>query len=184
MPRHKALAAGDHVLVVEDDATLAALLARALRGRRYLVETAASLQQALEIIGAWRPHAAIVDLRLGRESGLELIPLLVKKHAGIRILVLTGYASIATAVQAIKLGASDYLAKPADVKDVLAALTGDRALTPAAQASDTPSVRRLEWEHIQRVLAEHDGNISETARILGMQRRTLQRKLAKRPVKR
>jgi two-component system, response regulator RegA len=182
MAEAESIAHGNRVLVVEDDATVAALLGRALRKHRYLVETAASVGQALELAGAWRPQAAIVDLRLNGESGLGLLPVLTRELPGIRIVVLTGYASIATAVQAIKLGASDYLTKPADVTDILAALSGERVRPAQEPPTDMPSIRRLEWEYIQKVLAENDGNVSETARVLGIQRRTLQRKLAKRPV--
>lgn len=173
----------DRVLIVEDDATAASLLARALRGRGYLAETAASVEQALAVSASAPLKAAIVDLRLDKDSGLRLVPELVSRHPGIRVLVLTGYASVATAVQAIKMGATDYLAKPAGVTEILRALGVD-PLHPGGEAPlERPSFRRFEWEYIQRVLAEHDGNVSKTARILGMPRRTLQRKLAKRPAK-
>jgi two-component system response regulator RegA len=108
---------------------------------------------------------------------------LVSRHPGIRILVLTGYASVTTAVQAIKMGATDYLAKPAAVSEILGVLTGEGTRPVRNPSVGRPSVRRFEWEYIQKVLAEHNGNISETARALGIQRRTLQRKLAKRPTK-
>jgi two-component system response regulator RegA len=125
----------------------------------------------------------VVDLRLATDSGLRLIPPLIAAHPGIRILLLTGYASIATAVEAIKLGAVHYLPKPAGVDDILQAL-GRSEGDPDAPAPEEPmSVDRLEWEHIQKVLAENDGNLSATARALKMHRRTLQRKLAKRPVR-
>ncbi len=175
--------AGDRLLIVEDDSTAAALLARALGKRGYLVETAASVRQALQASAAGLLQAAIVDLRLDRESGLELVPPLVGQHPGIRIVVLTGYASVATAVQAIKMGASDYLAKPVGVTEILEALKGSRLHALRNRPLERPSIRRLEWEYIQKVLADHEGNISKTARALGMQRRTLQRKLAKRPSK-
>jgi two-component system, response regulator RegA len=175
--------AGARVLIVEDDATAVALLARALRKHDYLVATATSVEEALQVSEGWRPQAAIVDLRLGRDSGLRLVPVLVSKHPGIRILMLTGYASVTTAVQAIKMGATDYLAKPVDVAEILEVLTGGRVQAPHDATLSRPSVRRFEWEYIQKVLAEHDGNVSRTARALGMQRRTLQRKLAKHPTK-
>lgn len=174
---------GCRVLVVEDDAVVASLLARTLRARRYAVEIAHSGKRARELAAEFNPQAAILDLKLEDESGLDLIPALATAHEGIRIIMLTGYASIATAVQAIKLGASDYLAKPVDIEELLAVLSGSRTLSIEPAQTDVPSLRRLEWEHIQRVLAEHDGNISETARALGIQRRTLQRKLAKHPVR-
>ncbi|HTT06072.1 MAG TPA: response regulator [Steroidobacteraceae bacterium] len=172
----------DRVLIVEDDPTAAMLLARSLRRHGYEAQTAASVQEALEHSAVCNPTAAIVDLRLGRESGLALVPQLAARHSGIRILVLTGYASIATAVQAIKLGASDYLTKPAQLTEILTALRGTRPaqLQPPL---NRPSARRFEWEYIQQVLAEQEGNVSATARVLGMQRRTLQRKLAKKPAR-
>lgn len=170
------------VLIVEDDPTAAMLLARSLRRHGYRVEAAASVQQALERSALCNPTAAIVDLRLGRGSGLALVPLLVQQYPGIRILVLTGYASITTAVQAIKLGATDYLAKPAQLREILTALRGARPIELQPELN-RPSPRRFEWEYIQQVLAEQEGNISATARALGVQRRTLQRKLAKKPVR-
>jgi two-component system response regulator RegA len=117
---------------------------------------------------------------LGEENGLSLLEPLLQRRPGLKVLLLTGYASIATAVEAIKLGASDYLAKPVDTAAVLAAL----GLVERAQAREPEqplALNRVQWEHIQRVLRDHDGNISATARALGMHRRTLQRKLGKRP---
>ncbi len=177
--------AGLRTLLVEDDETAAALLARALRRHGFEVQATGSVAQALTLSAHWRPQAAVVDLRLQQESGLTLIPSLVRQQPDIRILMLTGYASIATAVQAIKLGATDYLAKPAPIAEIVAALRGRGAVaaTQSATVSNRPSVRRFEWEYIQQVLAEHGGNISETARALRMQRRSLQRKLAKRPAR-
>ena len=183
MPDSDADCDGMRVLLVEDDATAAMLLARALTRHGYQVQTAATIREAVERAAHWSPRAAIIDLRLGAESGLTLVPLLVQRDPGIRILVLTGYASIATAVRAIKLGATDYLAKPAEVSEIVAALRGGRATATEAPLLSRPSPRRFEWEYIQQVLAEQSGNISATARVLGMQRRTLQRKLAKRPTR-
>lgn len=170
------------LLLVDDDATLRAVLARALERRGFRVRTAQSAEEALELARALPPAYAVVDLKMSGMSGLALVPELRALNADMRILVLTGYASIATAVEAIKLGATHYLAKPADADEIVRALgraTGDADLAVEAEPL---SVDRLEWEHIQRVLAEHDGNISATARALKMHRRTLQRKLAKRPV--
>ena len=127
----------------------------------------------------------ILDLNLGGETSLNLIPILKKQLPEIRILILTGYASIATAVEAIKLGADNYLAKPADADEILSAMLASDGIKmePNESTSLEPmSVRRLEWEYIQRVLMENNGNISATARQLKMHRRTLQRKLQKRPV--
>lgn len=166
------------LLLVEDDAVFAGVLGRALGRYGYDTAHASDAVAALRMAGDMRPDAALVDLKLGQDSGLKLIPELMERCPGLRIVVLTGYASIATAVQAVKLGAVEYLAKPADVEDVVAALDGSR---PARAPDGIPSVRRLEWEHIQRVLHEHAGNVSAAARALGMHRRTLQRKLAKHP---
>jgi two-component system response regulator RegA len=175
--------AGERLLLVEDDVTAASLLSRVLRRQGYLVDTAASVEEALELSARGPLQAAIVDLRLGTESGLRLVPALVSGHPGIRLLILTGYASIATAVQAIKLGATNYLAKPVNVAEILKALGEDPMDATREAPSERPSLRRFQWEYIQNVLAEHDGNVSRAAKALGLQRRTLQRKLAKRPIK-
>jgi two-component system, response regulator RegA len=172
------------VLVVDDDERFAVTLAEALRRRGFDARVAHDVAAALDAARADPPDAAIVDLRLADEDGLTLLAPLRSAYPQMRIIVLTGYASIATAVKAIKLGADDYLAKPVTASSVADALgRGARASaggTPAAPA-EPMSPRRLEWEHIQRVLAENDGNVSATARTLRMHRRTLQRKLAKRP---
>jgi two-component system response regulator RegA len=178
------------ILLVEDDEVFARVIARALQHREYVVDHAAGLQGAVQAIAASEYAYAILDLNLGGETSLSLIAPLKEKNPDIRILILTGYASIATAVEAIKLGADNYLAKPADTDEILSALlVGDarEKPQPAETGSAEPvmepmSVRRLEWEHIQKVLKENDGNISATARQLKMHRRTLQRKLQKRPV--
>jgi two-component system response regulator RegA len=177
-------AAPRSVLVVDDDERFAATLAQALARRGFRTRVAHDVAAALDAVGTEPPDAAVVDLRLAHEDGLALLAPLRSAHPPMRIVVLTGYASIATAVKAIKLGADDYLAKPVTASAVAAALergarTG-RALETAAPA-EPMSPRRLEWEHIQRVLAENEGNVSATARILRMHRRTLQRKLAKKP---
>ena len=170
------------MLVVDDDTVFADTLARALSRRGHRVGVAHDGEAALDP-GLGPLDAVILDLRLAADSGLRLLPLLKAAHPDARILLLTGYASIATAVEAIKLGAVNYLAKPAGVEEILQAL-GRLDGDPAATLPETPmSVDRLEWEHIQKVLAEHDGNLSATARALKMHRRTLQRKLAKRPVR-
>jgi two-component system response regulator RegA len=171
------------VLLVEDDDTFRAVLSRALSRRGYRVCEATSAEQAAEVAAAESPGYAIVDLKLPGDSGLSAVTALKARLPRIRILVLTGYASVATAVEAIKLGAVHYLAKPADADQILDALHRDEGDAAIPVMSDPPSLARLEWEHIQRVLAEHDGNISATARTLRMHRRTLQRKLKKRPQK-
>lgn len=174
---------GWRLLVVDDDPVYAQALASSLRRRGHEVETAADAAAALEAVQGTSFDAVILDLRLATESGLHLITPMKAAWPQARILLLTGYASIATAVEAIKLGATHYLAKPAGVEEILAAL-GRAEGDADAELPEAPlSVDRLEWEHIQKVLAEHDGNLSATARALKMHRRTLQRKLAKRPVR-
>ena len=177
--------AGMSLLLVEDDDVFAHVIGRALRQRGLAVQHAATLDAATALLDEQDFDLAVLDLNLGGHSSLPLIPVLKARFTGIRILVLTGYASIATAVDAIKLGADNYLAKPADADEILAALGAEKSARLDDTAVREPmSVRRLEWEHIQKVLKENDGNISETARQLKMHRRTLQRKLQKRPVQR
>lgn len=173
------------VLIVDDDAAFRQALSRAFLRRGLLPLQAANAVEALQAVREQAPDACVLDLRIGQDSGLRLLPELLALAPDLDVVVLTGYASIATAVEAVKLGALDYLPKPADADEILAALRGEGGVDPGS-VQDTPpmSVDRLEWEHIQKVLAEHAGNISETARSLGMHRRTLQRKLQKRPVKR
>lgn len=171
------------ILIVDDDAAYAQALARALDRRGHAVDTEPEPEAALVRVAATDYDAVILDLKLGMDSGLRLVAPMKARRPRLRILLLTGYASIATAVEAIKLGAVHYLPKPAGVEEILAALSrevGDAEVPPAPAPM---SVERLEWEHIQLVLAEHGGNISATARALKMHRRTLQRKLAKRPVR-
>jgi len=173
----------ENLLLVEDDAVFANVITRALSNRGFDVRYADSTASAKSLMHNTHFQFAILDLNLGRETSLELIRPLTENNEGIRVLILTGYASIATAVEAIKLGATNYLAKPADIDEILAALMESNRDTETLEASQEPmSVRRLEWEHIQKVLNENNGNISATARQLKMHRRTLQRKLQKRPV--
>lgn len=174
------------ILLVEDDEVLAQVICRAMRQRGYEIKHAASLADAAVQMGEQIFDQTILDLNLNGHSSLPLIPELKALNPDMQILVLTGYASIATAVDAIKLGATNYLAKPADADEILAALVqnNDDHMDDTRTIQEPMSVRRLEWEHIQKVLRENDGNISETARQLKMHRRTLQRKLQKRPVAR
>ncbi len=174
------------LLLVDDDATFVQVLARALSSRGFRVLTAHTLAEALVLARQNNPRYCVLDLKLGEENGLRLIPELHTLIPDIRILLLTGYASIATAVEAIKRGAHDYLAKPVDADAVVRALldgADDDSDEPVEAPEQPLALRRLEWEHIQRILIECDGNISETARRLGMHRRTLQRKLNKHPVR-
>ncbi len=171
------------ILLVDDDPCFLEVLDKALRRRDFLVYCARNLNEAETIALENTLDYAVIDLKIDNESGLDCLPLLLKHHADIRMLILTGYSSISTAVSAIKAGAADYACKPLDVDDILDYLQGRKASTVEI-AEEPPSVERLQWEHIQRVLVANQGNISATARDLGMHRRTLQRRLQKRPVKR
>lgn len=171
------------LLLVDDDEIYCEVLGDALEKRNYTVSVAHNLADAMELACRVEPEYAVVDLRIGTESGLELVKKLSKLDENTRIIMLTGYASVATAVESIKLGAVHYLTKPATADEVVAALHRDEGDTTVTLSGQPLSVRRLEWEHLQKVLTEHNGNISAAARALNMHRRTLQRKLAKRPVK-
>jgi two-component system, response regulator RegA len=183
------------VLVVDDDDTYRTSLKRAFERRGFVVHTAASVAEAIEIVGSVTVSFASVDLRMPGVSGLELVRRLKELQPAPVVVVLTGYGSIATALEAVKLGAKDYLTKPADANDLLRAFEG--AAVPAASSGaalagggandgaaprEVPSLARVEWEHLNRVVADCGGNISQAARLLRMQRRSLQRKLAKYPV--
>lgn len=172
------------LLIVDDDEMFCHVLSRALTRRGFEVMVAHDADQALSIAVQFMPTMATLDLKLEHSSGLKLLPELLSAVPNCRIVVLTGYSSIATAVEAIKLGAINYLCKPADADDVMAAFEHSDADPNVELADNPPSINRITWEHIQKVLQEHDGNISATARALGMHRRTLQRKLQKRPVRR
>ncbi len=169
------------LLLVDDDPTFCQVLCHALEKRGFTVTVAHSVEQALPLVLSNPPEYAVVDLKMGGASGLTLVQSLHEIDPATRIVVLTGYASIATAVEAVKLGATQYLSKPANADEIVAAF-GHLARADTPLNAQPPSVERLEWEHIQRVLQEHQGNISATARALNMHRRTLQRKLSKRPV--
>ena len=167
------------VLIVDDDAIFRGRLARALESRGFDVRTAGDVPSGLALARQDSPELAVVDLRMPGGSGLELVKGLKEVDPATRIIVLTGYGSIATAVDATKLGATNYLPKPADADDILAAF--ERGAAPMSTTKDyqAPTLARAEWEHIQRVLADCGGNISEAARRLGIHRRSLQRKLQK-----
>ncbi|TNF33193.1 MAG: response regulator transcription factor [Gammaproteobacteria bacterium] len=171
------------VLLVDDDAVFLSVLARAFERRGYEVQQAGCVETAMTVASENPPEYAVVDLKMPGDSGLVLVKALKALDEQTRIVMLTGYSSIATAVEAIKLGATHYLSKPADADDIIAAFHKDEGDAQAPVSDNPLTVERLEWEHIQKVLAEHDGNVSATARALRMHRRTLQRKLAKRPVK-
>ncbi|SMP30777.1 two-component system, response regulator RegA [Roseibium denhamense] len=170
---------GQSLLIVDDDKPFQQRLARAMEKRGFETVTADGVQDAAAKITQTAPAFAIVDMRLEDGNGLDVIEMLRRKRPDSRAIVLTGYGNIATAVNAVKLGAIDYLAKPADPDDILAALS--RKPEDKAEPPENPmSADRVRWEHIQRVYELCDRNVSETARRLNMHRRTLQRILAKR----
>ncbi len=172
------------ILIADDDQLFLHTLATSLRKKGFNPVTADTIVKATALQQKHQPASAVVDLKIGSESGLRLIPLLRSFNPNIEIIVLTGYASIATAVSAIKLGAKDYLCKPVDTLQILSALNISKLPPDHEQCPVIPETRmpvyQLEWEYLQKVLLEHNGNISAAARSLGMHRRTLQRKLNKR----
>jgi two-component system, response regulator RegA len=172
-----------HLLLVDDDTTFCTVLKSALEKRNFEVFVAYDVQSGAELAENIEPEYAIIDLRIGYESGLELVKKLIQLDSNTQIVMLTGFASIATAVEAIKLGATHYLTKPANTDEIISALYKHEGDTSVAISDNPLSIKRLEWEHLQKVLMQHDGNISAAARAMNMHRRTLQRKLDKRPVK-
>lgn len=178
------------ILLVDDDDVYRTRLARAFRDAGWDVRDAATAREAMAAVEQSQPETAVVDLRLPDGSGLDVVRSLKQRHPSCIIVVLTGYGSIATALDALRMGAVHYLTKPADMDDILsgfarADLPPDRlADATAADDREAPSLARVEWEHIQRVLADTGGNVSETARRLGLHRRSLQRKLLKFPAPR
>lgn len=181
------------VLVVDDDATYRARLVRAFQAREYEAQGAQDGETAVALAKKESPEYAVVDLRMPGISGLDVVRELKAIDAMTNIVVLTGYGSIATALEAVRLGATHYLTKPADLDDILSAF--DRAKHPVRRSTATepvvledkasvPSLARAEWEHINRVLSDCGGNISQAARLLGLHRRSLQRKLSKFPTAR
>ncbi|MDF1577131.1 MAG: response regulator [Desulfobulbales bacterium] len=176
---------GETVLIVDDEEYFRDRLGRALTRRGYRVHQASGYNEAVEVIGKHRPGRGIFDLRMPGRSGLELVKAALALNPAMEIVVLTGYGSIATATEAIRLGALNYLAKPADTEEILAAFGKERetpaAAPPRGKEIETPSLARVEWEHINRVLNDCRGNISAAAKRLNIHRRTLQRKLMKFP---
>src|SRR4051812_40049783 len=174
------------VLVVDDDEVFRSRLVRAFTERGFDARGASDYQNAIDMAQVESPEYAVVDLRMPGKSGLEVVKALKTLDPTTNIVVLTGYGSIATAIEAVRLGATHYLTKPADVDDILGGFA--RAHTPPGELPEiqheVPSLARAEWEHINRVLADCAGNISQAARLLGLHRRSLQRKLAKHPVNR
>jgi two-component system response regulator RegA len=170
------------LLIVEDDASFARALQRSFERRGYAGAVASDLASVADRVDALAPGYAVVDLKLAGPSGLECVKLLHERDPDMRIVVLTGFASIATAVEAVKLGACHYLAKPSNADDIEAAFARAEGDADVAVAARPSSIKNLEWERIHETLVETDFNISETARRLGMHRRTLARKLSKRRV--
>jgi two-component system response regulator RegA len=171
------------MLIVDDDERLRERLARALEKRGYAVRTASNYDDALALAKEVAPEYAVVDLRMPGPSGLELLRALKEIDPETRVVVLTGYGSIATTIDAMRLGAVYYLQKPADADEVLAAFARAEA-PPAAEvegSADPPSLERVKWEHVARVLSDCGGNVSEAARKLKLHRRSLQRMLQKFP---
>ena len=171
------------LLLVDDDLTYCSVLKSALEKRGFSVSIAHTVKEGLALAEEIEPEFAVIDLRIGHESGLELVQKLMSLDDNTQVIMLTGYASIATAVESIKLGAIHYLTKPANADEIMHALHKNSGDSSVAINENPLSVKRLEWEHLQKVLMEHDGNISAAARALNMHRRTLQRKLDKRPVR-
>ena len=167
------------LLVVDDDEAFRKRLVKAMHTRGIEAHGAGSAREALDVARQVHPDAATVDMRMPHTSGLDLLPQLAEQVPGIQIVILTGYGNIPTAVEAVRRGAVNYLSKPLDADQILAAF--DANAEPAASAEAAPTLARVEWEHIQRVLHDCNGNISHAARKLGLHRRSLQRKLAKHP---
>lgn len=171
------------LLLVDDDETFCKVLKTALEKRNFEVLVANNVKTGCLLAEHNTPEYAVIDLRIGHESGLELVKTLLNLDNNTQIVILTGFASIATAVESIKLGAVHYLTKPANADEIVGALHKNEGDTSAAISDSPLSVKRLEWEHLQKVLMQHEGNISAAARALNMHRRTLQRKLEKKPVR-
>ncbi len=171
------------ILLVDDDDVFRRRLARAFENRNYDTRVAADFDEAIRSAQADSPELAVTDLKMPGRSGLELVKALHEIDAATKVVVLTGYGSIATAIDAVRLGATYYLPKPADADDIVAAFARAEAppLAPPSPEYQAPSLARTEWEHINRVLSDCGGNISEAARRLRIHRRSLQRKLQKYP---
>lgn len=168
--------------MVDDDEIFCQVMRRALSRRGFEVETCFNIASAEKATREKSFSRAIIDLKIAQESGLALVRNLKTINPAIEIIMLTGYASVSTAVEAIKLGALNYFCKPIEVDDLLKAFTATDLMNEEPAAISTPTLDRVEWEHIQKILQDHQGNVSAAARALGMHRRTLQRKLQKRPL--
>ncbi len=172
----------EHILIVDDDQIFSSILGRALKRRGYEVIVSSTIEEALKSFKKYKPNKTILDLKLKKGSGLSLIDQFIDIEPCTKILILTGYSSISTAVEAIKMGAKNYLCKPADVSEILAAFDENLETWKTKSKNLAPAtVNRVAWDHIQKVLSDNEGNVSATARALKMHRRTLQRKLLKKP---
>lgn len=175
--------ADPRIMLVDDDTVFSSVMSRGFQRRGFTTLACDSAEEAMTACVDFGPSHILLDLNMPGTSGLVILPDLLQQAPQAKVVVLTGYSSIATAVAATRAGAVNYLCKPATINEVLQAFEGDGSAAAAQIPLDPISVERLEWEHIQRVLQDNDNNISATARALGMHRRTLQRKLQKRPVK-
>jgi len=171
------------ILLVDDDTVFTSVMARGFQRRGFTTHSCTGAEEAVVACATFRPSHILLDLNMPGISGLVVLPRLLERAPHAKLVVLTGYSSIATAVEATRAGAANYLCKPASIEEILHAFEGGDAIPATDVPIDPISVERLEWEHIQRVLQNNEGNISATARALGMHRRTLQRKLQKRPVR-
>lgn len=171
------------MLLVDDDPVFTSVMERGFQRQGFITRACASAEEAIAACKHYQPSHILLDLNMPGTSGLVALPQLLQRAPAARLVVLTGYSSIATAVEATRAGAANYLCKPATIDEILHAFEGGDTPQAAEIPVDPLSVERLEWEHIQRVLQDNEGNISATARALGMHRRTLQRKLQKRPVR-
>jgi len=172
------------ILIVDDDEVFRSRVVRALSSRGFDARGVGDYDAALTMVRSFAPDMAVVDLRLPGQSGLDVVRDLKDLRPSMSIIVLTGYGSIATAIESLRLGAVHYLSKPVDVDQIVAAFGTAPATHEHSWLTEVPSLARVEWEHIQRVLTDCDGNISQAARLLGLHRRSLQRKLAKYPAPR
>ena len=170
------------LLIIEDDVAFAQTIARRFTSQGFSCTVVHQANEVLHLCHQVKPSHVLLDMKLATDNGLTLIKPIRAALPAARLVLLTGYASIATAVEAMRLGADDYLAKPADTQMIHKALLGDHGPLHTQLSDDTMSPERVEWEHIQQVLSSNEGNVSATARQLGMHRRTLQRKLQKKPV--
>lgn len=173
-----------NILLADDDSAYRQRLARALTARGHQVTQAVDGAEALEMLSDHDIEAAILDLKMPQQNGLEVLRSILIVRPGLRVLIHTGYGSIASAMEAVRLGACDYCIKPTDIEKLLDSLAIDTTAPASEIALPTPSLERVEWEHIHRVIADCHGNISEAARVLGLHRRSLQRKLQKYPPQR